>query len=177
MIPIFAKDSVIIMDLQERKIVTQQYLQASHFTPEGKMEIWKAKAELEIQLQEHVDYVLLHPEVVIGLEQVIEKLIPQRKKIVIYPYGRNGQICERLLCVKYHVNDYILADNNTTVEEKQILRAKDLKEIVEAEQISVIDTCSNLSIHREVLDEISKYVDSRYIYSAFEISKTGKEHR
>lgn len=135
------------------------------------------KKELEIQLQEHMDYVLLHPEVVIGLEQVIEKLIPQRKKIVIYPYGRNGQICERLLCVKYHVNDYILADNNTTVEGKQILRAKDLKEIVEAEQISVIDTCSNPSIHREVLDEISKYVDSRYIYSAFEISETGKEHR
>lgn len=125
------------------------------------------KRELEIQLEEYVDYVIFHPDVSITLMDVLEKIILQGKKIVIYPYGRNGRICERLLCVKYHIQDYILADNHVTAEGKQILRAEDLNEAAEAGQISVIDTCSNPYIHKEVLDEISKYVDRRNIYSAF----------
>lgn len=135
------------------------------------------KKELEIQLEEYVDYIILHPDVAITLNYIIEKLITQKKKIVIYPYGRNGRICERLLCAKYLINDYILVDNNVTIEGKRILQAKDLKRVAETGQISVIDTCSNSHIHKEVLDEITKYVNRGNIYSAFGNVETGKEFR
>ncbi len=175
------RQNLLYFSKKETKlVVTEALVDVIH--PEERARVRKElkkilKKELEVQLQERSDYVLLCPEVVIKLDQALKKIIPLGKKIVIYPYGRNGQICERLLCVKYHVHDYILADNNITVEGKKILRAEDLKEMSEAGQILAIDTCSHPCVHKEVLDEISKYVDRRNIYSVFGVVETEKEYR
>lgn len=43
LIPVFANDPVVIMDLRERRIIARQYLQDIHFTPNRKMEIWQVR--------------------------------------------------------------------------------------------------------------------------------------
>lgn len=99
------------------------------------------------------------------MEQTIKKLISSDKKIVIYPYGGNGKLCEKILRDKYEVKDYILADNVVKEDGKNIFRAAQLKDL--ADVISVIDTCRNPLIHEEVLNEIRKYVDQENIHSVF----------
>lgn len=117
-----------------------------------------------------LEYYVLHPEIPMKLEQIIKRMRTQDKKIVIYPYGSNGRLCEKILREKYGVTDYILADNNAIEVGKTILRAEQLKEA--ADDIIVIDTCRDPLIHREVLEEIQKYVDEKNIYSAFKIERS-----
>lgn len=114
-----------------------------------------------------LEYYIFHSEILIGLEKIIKNLLNKKKRIVIYPYGNNGRLCERILCEKYGVKNYMLADNLAVVEEKTILKAEQLKEM--RNKISVIETCSNSLIHKEVLRELQKYVDSENIYSVLPI--------
>lgn len=117
-----------------------------------------------------LNHYIFYPEIAFRLIQVIEKLIGRDKKIVLYPYGHNGRLCEKILRDKYKIKDYILTDNMVMENEKKILTARQLKNI--ADKIVVIDTCSNQSVHKEVLDEILKYVSEENIYSAFDIEGT-----
>lgn len=119
--------------------------------------------------EDTLDYYIFYPETAFQLKQVIKRLIKQDKKIVIYPYGKNGKLCEKILRDKYEVKDYILADNMVEETEKTILSAKQLKDI--ADKIVIIDTCSNSAVHKETLDELLKYVSEENIYSAFELER------
>ena len=78
-------------------------------------------------------------------------------------------MCEKILRDMYEIENYILADNMVTENEKNILRAAQLKN--RANEIVVIDTCNNLAVHKEVLDEIQRYVNVENIYSAFDIGE------
>lgn len=113
-----------------------------------------------------LEYHVLHPETTIKLEKIITKLIKQGEKIVIYPYGMNGRLCEKILSEKYGVKDYIIADNYVDVEGKTILKARQLKDLMYKSLI--IDTCNNPKIHRELLNELFKYVSKERVYSVFE---------
>ena len=116
-----------------------------------------------------LNHYIFYPEAAFKLKQVIEKLAVQNKTIVIYPYGNNGKLCEKILRDMYEIENYILADNMVTENEKNILRAAQLKN--RANEIVVIDTCNNLAVHKEVLDEIQRYVNVENIYSAFDIGE------
>lgn len=115
--------------------------------------------------EEKPDEQILLLEKYIKLDLIITKLLKQNKKIVIYPYGFNGHLCEKLLLKKYDKKDYIIADNKIKIKNREIVTARQLKKI--SNEISVIDTCSNPLIHKEVLDDIRKYVDIKNIYTAF----------
>lgn len=120
-------------------------------------------------LIEGMRYYILNPEVYIKLDQMIAELINHNKKIVIYPYGKNGKLCEKILLWKYGVEDYIIADNKIDIKEKKIYKAESLKKM--ANRISVIDTCSNSCIHKEILEHIQEYVNTENIYSVFEVGE------
>lgn len=130
--------------------------------PEERIRIEK---DLERKFEDDMRYFISHPEVYIKLEQTIKRLLAKNKKIVIYPYGRNGRLCEQILYAKYNVKEYIIADNKAVIEGKRIYRAEELEK--QRENICVIDTCGNELIHEEVLEEIQQYVEVSDIYTVF----------
>ncbi len=103
----------------------------------------------------------------IKLDRILEKLVLSSNKIVIYPYGKNGKLCEKLLQIKYGIEDYIIADNYAVVKNKKIYKVEELGGLVD--EFSVIDTCGNVEFHVDVIEQLRKYVASNNIYSAFEI--------
>lgn len=109
-------------------------------------------------------------ETYIRLDSAIVKCIKPDKKIVIYPYGVNGKLCEKILLSKYCINNYIISDNKAVVYNKKIFKAEQLQDL--KDEILVIETCNNPLLHNEVLKEIQKYVKKESIYSAFEITGT-----
>lgn len=117
--------------------------------------------------EDTLKYYIFYPEAAFELKQAIEKLIVQDKRIVIYPYGRNGRLCEVILRDKYKVSNYILADNKVRENGKTILTARQLKDM--EDEIAVIDTCNNPLVHQETLKELQRYVNQENIYSAFEL--------
>lgn len=113
-------------------------------------------------------------DIYIRLDRILEKLVLNNKKIVIYPYGRNGKLCEKLLQQKYKIYDYIISDNYVAIKNKKIYTVKELGYLVD--ELCVIDTCSNVDFHENAIEQLRKYVDSKNIYSAFEIITKGEKN-
>lgn len=125
-------------------------------------------------IEERMNQYIACPEIYIKLDRVIGKVISQNKRIIIYPYGINGKLCEKILCLKYDLKNYLIVDNNVAMREKGIITAKELQDIDMREEFVIIDTCSNPDLHEEVLKEILRYVEPEKIYSAFEMAGTVK---
>lgn len=157
------RQNLLFFSKTKKKLVsTRELMDVIH--PEE--EIRRLKRH-ERSVIERMSYYIMHPEIYVKLDKMIAKLIEKNKKIAIYPYGRNGKLCEKILLWKYEVEDYIVIDNKIEIEEKKIYKAENLRDL--GKDISVIDTCSNLCIHKEVLEHIQRYVDIRNIYSVFEL--------
>ncbi len=129
----------------------------------------RVRMEAEKNFEERVEHFIRYPEIYAKLDQIIAELASGTRRIVIYPYGLNGWLCERILVAKYGIKDYLIADNRYQKEGKKILTAKDLAEA--QGELVVIDTCGNPAVHREVLRELKQYVDERCIYSAYKLSE------
>lgn len=80
-------------------------------------EIERLKKDFEKRLEHYITY----PEIYIKLDRVIANLLNDDEKIVIYPYGLNGQLCEKILCLKYNIENYIIADNEVKEKGKKYL--------------------------------------------------------
>ncbi len=119
------------------------------------------------EMEKRLEIYIMHPEIYIKLDRILAKLVLQNKKIVIYPYGTNGRLCEKILQHKYGIDNYIISDNNVVIRDKRIYRVDELKNF--DEEFNVIETCSNIDFHKEVLQNLIKYIDSKKIYSAFEV--------
>lgn len=88
------------------------------------------------------------------------------KNMVIYPFGENGFFCKEILNHKYNVKELAIADNNLCKENVDILSVAQLEGL--KEDYCVIETCSNSSVHEEVLKELRKHVNREDIFSIFE---------
>lgn len=157
------RQNLLFFSKEEKNIVLEKQL-VDVIHPEEEL---RRKERDEKRVIDRMKYYILHPEIYIKLDEVLVKLLRKNKKIAIYPYGRNGKLCEKILLWKYAVEDYIVVDNNVDVEGKEIYKAENLENF--SNKISVIDTCSNSSIHKEVLEHIQKYVDIENIYSVFKL--------
>lgn len=63
----------------------------------------------------------------------------------------------------------MLVDNYRCITDINVFPAEDLKEI--NEKFMVINTCSNLEMQEEVLEDLRKFVKDEKIYNVFEINK------
>ena len=80
---------------------------------------------MRMEIESKLDFYIFNPVLYTNLDQMIAKLIKQNKKIVIYPYGVNGQLCEKILYLKYGITDYIIADNHISMRGKKIYTVKE----------------------------------------------------
>lgn len=123
------------------------------------------RERIQRAFDEKIEHYIAHPDIYIKLDRALAEIVTKRKKIVIYPYGLNGILCEKILHIKYGIKDYIIADNIVKIKNKKIYKAEELKKLLD--EIIVIDTCENALFHKEILDIIQKYVDKDRIYSVF----------
>lgn len=112
-----------------------------------------------------LDHWVKYPDAFFALNRAITVALSMNRRIAIYPYGMNGKLCEKILRDKYGVMDYLIVDNMAEKTGRNILKAYQLAEL--QEEIFVIETCVNPTVHQEVLDVVKEYVDSKYVYSAF----------
>lgn len=101
-----------------------------------------------------VEYMLRHPETAELIRKALEPLVEQGKKIIIYPYGNNGRLCELILIYLFHYDSFMIVDNILGGREKNILTFEAIQNSYDGAVI--LDVCSNASIHQELLDEIRK---------------------
>lgn len=99
-----------------------------------------------------IEYMLRNPEVAESIQKSLRPLVEQKKKLIIYPYGNNGRLCELILNNLFHYDNFLIVDNKQGGREKNILT---FDEIHNGYKDAVIfDVCSNASIHQELLDAI-----------------------
>lgn len=110
-------------------------------------------------------YCMRNPQIYAKLDSVLEKIVAKNKNIVIYPFGNNGKLCKRILNGKYGVKEILIIDNFKHKECVDVFPVNILGDI--KEKFVIIDTCSNGKIHKEVLSELQKFVNSDNIYTVF----------
>ncbi len=99
-----------------------------------------------------VEHMLRHPEIAESIKKSLEPLVEQKKKIIIYPYGGNGRLCELMLIYLFQYDNFLIVDNKQGGREKKILTFDDIHS--RYKNSVILDVCSNESIHQELLDEI-----------------------
>lgn len=99
-----------------------------------------------------MEYMLRCPEITEAIKNVLECLVDQRRKIIIYPYGGNGKLCELMLAYLFHYDNFLIVDNKKGGKEKKILTFDAIPNGYD--NAVILDVCSNISVHQEVLDEI-----------------------
>lgn len=99
-----------------------------------------------------VEYMLQYPERTEAIRKALEKLIRQERKIIIYPYGRNGRISELMLMYLFHYENFLIVDNKKGGKEENIFTFNAIGN--EFDDAVILDVCSNTGIHQELLDEI-----------------------
>lgn len=99
-----------------------------------------------------VRYMMLYPEMAEHIRGALEPLVEQKKKIIIYPYGANGRLCELMLTYLFRYDDFLIVDNKLGGREKKILTF----DTIHNEYMNgiVLDVCANKNIHLEVLEQI-----------------------
>lgn len=99
-----------------------------------------------------VEYMMRFPKVLECIRKPLERLVEQKKAILIYPYGRNGRVCELMLTYLFHYDNFLIVDNKLGGKKKKILTFDEISS--EYKHAVILDVCSNASIHQELLDEI-----------------------
>lgn len=101
------------------------------------------------------------------IDNKIKELIEKGyKKVIIYPFGENGFLCKEILNHKYHIKELAIADNNLCKKNADILSVDQLQTL--NTDYCVIENCSNIRVHKEVLMELKKYINRNNIFSIFE---------
>lgn len=99
-----------------------------------------------------VEYMLRCPETTESIKNALKYLVEQKRKIIIYPYGGNGRLCELILNYFFHYDNFLIVDNKKYGKEEKILAFDDINS--KYEDAVILDVCSNTSIHQELLNEI-----------------------
>lgn len=124
------------------------------------------KLELLEQRQEKKSSYIGIKEIYIQIEKVIKELIDKgHKNFVIYPYGQNGYLCKEILNYKYHINEIAIVDNILCKTNTDVLSAEQLKNI--QYDFCIVENCSNITVHKEVISEIKEYVKQENIFTVF----------
>lgn len=117
--------------------------------------------------QEQLISCIVNPKVYNKLDTAISEVVHDYENIAIYPYGYNGRMCKAILNHKYGKAEFAIIDNMLSMEDQNIISAKNLWGGVK-ESFIVIDTCSNPDIHEDVLNELRQFVEDENIYIVFE---------
>lgn len=109
-------------------------------------------------------------EIYCRIDDKIKDLISRGfKNFVIYPFGQNGYLCKEILNFKYQIKEVAIADNMLCQKRPEIIAVSRLGDI--KEKYCVIENCSNVKVHKDVLNEIRRYVSDDNIFVVFEESK------
>ncbi|SDH92234.1 Methyltransferase domain-containing protein [Pseudobutyrivibrio sp. 49] len=119
----------------------------------------------ENKLSETIHYMVANPVIYDTIKEKLDILVPYNKTIIIYPYGRNGKLCEMLLKYYYRYNDYYAVDN---VLGEMSGKIRQLDFLLNSDDNYIfLDTCSNEDIHSELLTKAEKFVKKEIINSIF----------
>lgn len=109
-------------------------------------------------------------EIYCKMDEKIKDLVSRGfENFVIYPFGENGYLCKEILNYKYRINEIAIADNKLCRQRPEIIPVSRLADI--KERYCVIENCSNIEVHKDVLNEIRKYVSNGNIFTVFEEAK------
>lgn len=114
-----------------------------------------------------VEHMLKYPEITEAIRGALEPLVEQNKKIIIYPYGINGRLCELMLIYLFHYENFLIVDNKRGGKEKGILTFDNVQN--RYKDMIILDVCSNINIHQELLDEINGSITEMDCITVFEI--------
>lgn len=101
-----------------------------------------------------IGYMLRSPEITEAIRKALESLVGQGRKIIIYPYGGNGKLCELMLQYLFHYDNFLIVDNKKAGKENKIFTFESISG--RYKDAVILDVCSNTSVHQEVLDEIKE---------------------
>lgn len=104
------------------------------------------------EMGESIEYMLRCPEITESIKNALKYLVEQKRKIIIYPYGGNGRLCELMLNYFFHYDNFLIVDNKKGGKEEKIFTFDALQNGYE--DAIILDVCSNTSVHQELLNEI-----------------------
>lgn len=99
------------------------------------------------------------------LDDTILQVTQKYKNIIIYPYGKNGKLCKKILNSKYGIQEWAIMDNYGYLNDEGILPVSALRN--KEDDFVVIDTCSNPQKHKEILEELHRFVKNEKIFTVF----------
>lgn len=141
------RQNILMFSKSRRKTVNSEIIDVVH--PEMMeycIDRWKRTIGIP------VEHMLRHPKIVESIQKSLEPLVKQGKKIIIYPYGNNGRLCELMLIYLFHYDNFLIVDNKQGGSEKKILTFDMINR--EHKDTVILDVCSNTNIHQELLNEI-----------------------
>ena len=119
----------------------------------------------ENNLSETIEYMIKFPNVYEALKNAIEKRLCD-ELLLIYPYGRNGRLCEMLLKYYFKTNNYYLIDNKIGGDGYKKRRFEDLSE-AERGKCVLLNVCGNSNIYDELVEIARRYIPEDRMISVF----------
>lgn len=118
-----------------------------------------------IENDSQYSYCIQNLEICKQLDDAILQVTQKHKNIIIYPYGKNGKLCKKILNSKYGIQEWAIIDNYGYLTDDSILPVSVLG--AQKDDFVVIDTCNNPQVHEEVLEELHGIVKSENIFTVF----------
>ncbi len=123
------------------------------------------KELIEFETSRAVRYMINNPEAYERIKEVLDRFV-DNMLVFIYPYGRNGKLCELLLKYYYNTDQYFLIDNKMW-DDGEKLRTLNYVANTKDEYV-VLDVCSNPEIHRELLDAADNTIGLNRVITVFD---------
>ena len=120
---------------------------------------------IEDNISETINYMVSFPEICRRLQAVLDKYVGERL-IIVYPYGRNGKLCELLLKYYYHQDKYLFIDNILGNEKEKLKNWEVISGL--QEKYILLNVCSNPRIYDELVSIALHNVGQSNIINVFE---------